>query len=193
MTLANLEENRITLGRPRAPCSWPRTFCGSSARACIRIGRRAQQLAIATRPHPRRSTPCRSERCESKPIGLGWARWPPTLCRPLASQSEDCMRRLPPVGRKLAGILHRMWIDGTAKNGQRAPARKQETTYLPGRGDDEVAQALRCRQGQGALHALSHQRHPAPSCGGHALPRREFTESLTPDPELEHSEGQRPF
>jgi hypothetical protein len=99
MTLANLEENRITLGRPRAPCSWPRTFCGSSARACIRMGRRAQQLAIATRPHPRRSTPCRSELCEGKPIGLGWARWPPNLCRPLASQSEDCVRRLPPAGR----------------------------------------------------------------------------------------------
>ena len=61
------------------------------------------------------------------------------------------------------------------------------------------SQALRCPQGQSALHTLIHQRHPAPSCGGHAptaertmdparnLKKTNFTESLTPDPELENS------
>src|SRR5664279_2124690 len=60
------------------------------------------------------------------------------------------------------------------------------------------SQALRCLQGQSALYTLIHQRHPAPSCGGHAptaertmdparnIKKRNFTESLTPDPELEN-------
>ena len=47
-----------------------------------------------------------------------------------------------------------------------------------------------------ALHTLIHQRHLAPSCGGHAPtaertlnPARMFMESLTPGPELENSLG----
>src|SRR5664279_2494790 len=63
------------------------------------------------------------------------------------------------------------------------------------------SQALRCLQGQSALYTLIHQRHPAPSCGGHAptaertmdparnFKKRNFTESLTPDPELENKPG----
>ena len=57
-------------------------------------------------------------------------------------------------------------------------------------------QALRCSKEQNALHTLIHQRHLTPSCGGHAPtaertlnPARMFTESLTPGPELENSEG----
>src|SRR5262249_23521080 len=49
---------------------------------------------------------------------------------------------------------------------------------------------------QNALHTLIHQRHLTPSCGGHAPtaertmgPARMFTESLTPRPELENSQG----
>src|SRR5664279_450817 len=65
------------------------------------------------------------------------------------------------------------------------------------------SQALRCLQGQSALYTLIHQRHPAPSCGGHAptaertmdparnFKKRNFTESLTPDPELENSLGHK--
>jgi hypothetical protein len=46
-----------------------------------------------------------------------------------------------------------------------------------------------------ALHTLIRQRHPTPSCGGHAPtaertldPARMFTESLTPAPELENDQ-----
>jgi hypothetical protein len=56
---------------------------------------------------------------------------------------------------------------------------------------------LRCSKEQNALHTLIHQRHLAPSCGGHAPtaertlhPARMLTESLTPRPELENSQGQ---
>jgi hypothetical protein len=43
-----------------------------------------------------------------------------------------------------------------------------------------------------AKHAFDPPTHPTPSCGGHAPamgPARNFTESLTPDPELENSQG----
>ena len=57
-------------------------------------------------------------------------------------------------------------------------------------------QALRCSKEQNALHTLIHQRHLTPSCGGRAPtaertlnPARMFTESLTPGPELENSQG----
>jgi hypothetical protein len=57
------------------------------------------------------------------------------------------------------------------------------------------------RKEQNALHTLIHQRRLTPSCGGLAPtaertmdPARIFTESLTPRPELENSQGQnRPF
>jgi hypothetical protein len=56
--------------------------------------------------------------------------------------------------------------------------------------------ALRCSTEQNALHTLIHQRHPTPSCGGHAPtaertlnPARMINESLTRDPELENSQG----
>ena len=50
---------------------------------------------------------------------------------------------------------------------------------------------LRCSKEQNALHTLIHQRHPTPSCGGHAPtaertldPARMLTESSTPGPEF---------
>ena len=56
--------------------------------------------------------------------------------------------------------------------------------------------ALLCSKEQSALHTLIHQRRLTPSCGGHAPtaertmdPVRMFTESLTPRPELENSQG----
>ena len=67
------------------------------------------------------------------------------------------------------------------------------------------SQALRCLQRQSALHTLTHQSHPAPSCGGHAPtakrtvdPARKYkkincNESLTADPELENSLGQKRY
>src|SRR5262249_45545123 len=52
------------------------------------------------------------------------------------------------------------------------------------------------RKAQNALHTLIHQRRLTPSCGGLAPtaertmdPARIFTESLTPRPELENSQG----
>ena len=49
---------------------------------------------------------------------------------------------------------------------------------------------------QNALHTLIHQRHLTPSCGGYTPtaertlnPARMFTESLTPRPEIENSQG----
>src|SRR5262252_1772745 len=54
------------------------------------------------------------------------------------------------------------------------------------------------RKEQNALHTLIHQRHLTPSCIGQAPtaertldPARMFTESLTPRPELENSQGQK--
>src|SRR5262249_33062322 len=59
--------------------------------------------------------------------------------------------------------------------------------------------ALRCSREQNALHTLIHQRHLTPSCRGQALtaertldPARMFTESLTPRPALENSQGRQP-
>ena len=107
------------------------------------------------------------------------------------------------VARKLAVILHRMWIDGTefkwsskeaaestcisrinrvpATSGNRRPCRDD--------GVGEIALALRCSIRATALHTLIHQRHLTPSCGGHAPtaertlgPARMIAESLTPKP-----------
>src|SRR5262249_55363561 len=57
--------------------------------------------------------------------------------------------------------------------------------------------ALQCSREQNALHTLIRQRHLTPSCGGHVPtaertldPARMFTESLSPGPELENSQGQ---
>jgi hypothetical protein len=61
-------------------------------------------------------------------------------------------------------------------------------------------QALRCSRldrAKRASHIDPPTRHPAPSCGRHVLtaertldPARMFTQSLTPGPELENSQGQ---
>src|SRR3974390_2807598 len=62
--------------------------------------------------------------------------------------------------------------------------------------------ALRCSTEQNALHTLIHQRHPTPSCGGHAPtaertlnPARMFSESLDRRPgirEQPRSKGASP-
>ena len=113
------------------------------------------------------------------------------------------------VARKLAVILHRMWIDGTEFNWSSKEARSstcitgQPSSRRPA-GDNVPAGTLavvrsllvlRCSREQNALHTLIHQRHPTPSCGGHAPtaertvhPARMFKESLTPRPELENDQ-----
>ena len=112
------------------------------------------------------------------------------------------------VARKLAVILHRMWVDGTEFNWsskELAQAHNASSSSRLPAGDDVPAGtvavvrsplALRCSKEQNALHTLIHQRHPTPSCGGHVLtaertldPARMFTESLTAGPELENSQG----
>jgi Transposase IS116/IS110/IS902 family len=113
------------------------------------------------------------------------------------------------VARKLAVILHRMWIDGTEfKWSSRRPLirlHRRTTEFRRPAGANVPAgtlalarspQALRCSKEQNALHTLIHQRHLTPSCGGLAPtaertlnPARMFTESLTLRPELENSLG----
>ena len=113
------------------------------------------------------------------------------------------------VARKLAVILHRMWIEGTefkwsSKEGHciggQPSSRHQRETNVPAGTLALVRspQALRCSKEQNALHTLIHQRHLTPSCGGRAPtaertlnPARMFTESLTPGPELENSLGHK--
>jgi hypothetical protein len=65
------------------------------------------------------------------------------------------------------------------------------------------SQALRCLQGQSALYTLIHQRHPAPSCGGHAptaertmdparnFKKENFTERLDPRPGIREQPGSK--
>ena len=82
--------------------------------------------------------------------------------------------------------------------GNRVPANQRETHVPAGTlALVRSPQALRCSKEQNALHTLIHQRHLTPSCGGHAPtaertlnPARMLTESLTPGPELENSQGQ---
>ena len=112
------------------------------------------------------------------------------------------------VARKLAVILHRMWIEGTefkwsskevtaSARTSRIPADQREPNVPAGTlALVRSPLALRCSKEQNALHTLIHQRHLTPSCGGHAPtaertmdPARMFTESLTPGPELENSLG----
>ena len=91
------------------------------------------------------------------------------------------------VARKLAVILHRMWVDGTEFNwsSKEVPLNAHNassSSRLPA-GDDVPAGTvavvrsplvLRCSKEQSALHTLIHQRHPTPSCGGH-VPTAERT------------------
>ena len=114
------------------------------------------------------------------------------------------------VARKLAVILHRMWIEGTefkwsskeviACIGGQPSSHHQRETNVPAGTLALVRspQALRCSKEQNALHTLIHQRHLTPSCGGHAPtaertlnPAMMFVESLIPGPELENSLGRK--
>ena len=125
------------------------------------------------------------------------AKWAPQSkgCR----GSKACRHPAPNVGRQ-----HRVQL--VIEGGRRS---KRITTSLSSRvpaGDDVPAGTvavvrsllvLRCSIEQNALHTLIHQRHPTPSCGGHAPtaertldPARMLTESLTAGPELEN--GQDP-
>jgi transposase len=86
------------------------------------------------------------------------------------------------VARKLAVILHRMWVDGTEFkwSSKRLPCKKQHSKLSnsrrppagskvpPGRWRWCDRPWLCDAQKASALHTLIHQRHPAPSCGGHA-------------------------
>jgi Transposase IS116/IS110/IS902 family len=112
------------------------------------------------------------------------------------------------VARKLAVILHRMWIEAPNSTGhQRRLAinlHSRTTEFPPTSGNQRpcrdagggaIALGLAMLKRATALHTLIHQRHLTPSCGGHALtaertlhPARMLTESLTPRPELENSQ-----
>ena len=85
------------------------------------------------------------------------------------------------VARKLAVILHRMWIDGTefcwskeensmqpSRSQHKDPAARQEKTSLPGRGNGEIVPGYAMPQRQSALHTLIRQSHQAPACEGHS-------------------------
>ena len=74
----------------------------------------------------------------------------------------------------------------------------EETTSLPGRGDGEIVPGFAMPARAKRASHIDPPTSPAPSCGGHAPtaertvdPARMFTESLTPDPELENSQGQK--
>jgi hypothetical protein len=91
------------------------------------------------------------------------------------------------VARKLAVVLHRMWVDGTEfnwsttklprsahKGDHRVPAVRAGKDVPAGTA--AVVRSLdtwRALEGATALSTLIHQRRLTPSCGGHALPRRE--------------------
>src|SRR5216684_3360783 len=95
------------------------------------------------------------------------------------------------VARKLAVILHRMWIDGIEfphTSGRRRPCRDVAVVRSP--------LALRCSTEQNALHTLIHQRHLTPSCGGHAPtaertldPARMIRRELDPRPGIREQPG----
>jgi len=84
------------------------------------------------------------------------------------------------VARKLAVILHRMWVEGTEfkwslKEAANQPAGQPSSRRPAGANVPAGTLALvrsllvlRCSREQNALHTLIHQRHPTPSCGGHA-------------------------
>ena len=111
------------------------------------------------------------------------------------------------VARKLAVILHRMWIEGTEFKWSSKEVANQPTKFPPTSGSErpcrdagvgEIALGFAMLERANALHTLIHQRHLTPSCGGRAPtaertlnPARMFMESLTSDPELENS--QDPF
>ena len=106
------------------------------------------------------------------------------------------------VARKLAVILHRMWIDGTdfqwsSKDAADQPVQRRTSSRRPAGANVPAGTlalvrsplALRWKE-QSALHTLIRQRHLTPSCGGHAPtaertmdPARMFKESLTSRPE----------
>ena len=86
------------------------------------------------------------------------------------------------VARKLAVILHRMWVDGTGfkwSSKETADQTAKTTEFPPIRSAGRNVPAgtlalvrsllvLRCSREQNALHTLIHHRHLMPSCGGHA-------------------------
>jgi hypothetical protein len=86
------------------------------------------------------------------------------------------------------GITAYHVIEFPLTSGRRRPCRDG--------GDGEIAPGFAMLTEQNALHTLIHQRHLTPSCGGHAPtaertldPQGPSDESLTPDPELENSQG----
>src|SRR5438552_5056988 len=101
------------------------------------------------------------------------------------------------VARKLAVILHRMWVDGTEFNwSTKKAAASQGSRDTAGKdvpaGTVAVVRSLdawRAPEGATALSTLIRQRHLTPSCGGLAPtaertvgPARIVEESLTPSP-----------
>jgi hypothetical protein len=115
------------------------------------------------------------------------------------------------VARKLAVILHRMWIDGTSSTGRRRRLRRsthKEITGIPRHGGKsrpcrdggggETVRFFACVQKTTALATLVRQRRLTPSCGGHAPtaertvgPARMIVESLTPRPGIrEHNRSE---
>jgi transposase IS116/IS110/IS902 family protein len=105
------------------------------------------------------------------------------------------------VARKLAVILHRMWVEG------RLPTRQRKTieSRQPAAGANLPAGtlalvrsplALRCSKKASALHTLIRQRHPTPLCRGHAPtaertmnPARMCLESLDRRPGIREQPG----
>jgi transposase len=114
------------------------------------------------------------------------------------------------VARKLAVILHRMWIDGTEFkwSSKETPTKQHSKTieFPPTAGGNQgpcrdagvgaIAPGFAMLKKASALHTLIRQRHPTPSCGEHAPtaertlnPARTFWRDLTAGPELENSQG----
>jgi hypothetical protein len=105
------------------------------------------------------------------------------------------------VARKLAVILHRMWIDGTEFNCRKRkllPSERQYRVPCQTAGKDVPAGTMamvsstdfvRASERTTAIATLNRQRHLTPSCGGFTPtaertvgPARMFAESLTPRP-----------